>query len=147
MRSYDLENKRHSNQLSRQQAAWTKTGRQAHWVEISNHTGTERNSFVMFPLIEAMVNNLADCALFFVLLGFLFNMDKSLGSFYMNRFPETFCVVKETVLPCSDPGRGGAAARRLGCPGLPLHEESDGIALPCTREDYQSEDLSARCRK
>ena len=52
-----------------------------------------------------------------------------------------------SVLPCSDPGWGGAAARRLSSPGLPLHEESDGIALPCTREDYQSEDLPAWCRK
>lgn len=51
------------------------------------------------------------------------------------------------LLPCWDPGRGGAAPRRLSSPGLPLHEESDGVALPCAREDHQSQDLPAWCRK
>lgn len=44
----------------------------------------------------------------------------------------------ETVLLFSDTGWGGAAARRLCSSGLPLHEESHGITLPCTREAYQS---------
>lgn len=46
-----------------------------------------------------------------------------------------------------DPGRGGAAPRRLSSSGLPLHEEPDGVALPCAREDHQSQDLPAWCRK
>lgn len=46
--SYDLENKQFSNQFSRLEAAWTKTGRQARWVEFSNHTGMERHSFGTF---------------------------------------------------------------------------------------------------
>lgn len=53
----------------------------------------------------------------------------------------------ETVLLFPDTGWGGAAARRLCSSGLPLHEESHGITLPCTREAYQSQDLSAWCRK
>lgn len=52
-----------------------------------------------------------------------------------------------TVLSFPDPGWGGAAARCLRSSGLPLHEESHGITVPCTREAYQSEDLSAWCRK
>lgn len=51
------------------------------------------------------------------------------------------------VLLYQDTGWGGAAARRLSSSGLPLHEESDGVALPGTREDYQSQDLSAWSRK
>lgn len=43
--SYDLQNEQFSNQLSRQEAAWTKTGRQARRLEFSNHTGMERYSF------------------------------------------------------------------------------------------------------
>lgn len=32
-----------SDSLARQEAASTKTDRQAHWVEFSNHTDMERN--------------------------------------------------------------------------------------------------------
>lgn len=50
-------------------------------------------------------------------------------------------------LPFIDPGWSRETERHLSSPGLSLHEEPDGVALPCTREDYQSEDLSAWCRK
>lgn len=46
--SYDLQNERFPNQLSRQEAVWTKTGRQAHWVEFSSHKGMEIDAFAIF---------------------------------------------------------------------------------------------------
>lgn len=47
----------------------------------------------------------------------------------------------------SDPGWGRETERHLSSSGLSLHEESNGVPLSRSREDYQSKNLPSWCRK
>lgn len=140
--SSEMENKRDditwpskhcfSNQFSRRKEVWTKTDRWARWVGFFSPTGMERNSCLSFSAKKPPTPTLL----------------LSWNQRWLNhQSPKPmiqqsvcwWCLEQtETVQLFSDTGWGGAAAGRLCSSGLPLHEESHGITLPCTREAYQS---------